>query len=177
MLIGDRWPQRSRNHGTESRRDFQPAALLFGASPAFVGDCDRQLPPGPVPNAVPGHGYPLSLPKDGAVRRRCCGDTGTLKMQHPSSLVDAPLLGQVRFTLMEFLWLKREQTEQKRAKAPFHPQIWVCVQEPAEILFWLKQKTLPRALPLWSLAHSTLDWCCSAALYLNYLSSNCSAWF
>lgn len=106
----------------------------------------------------------------------CCGDTGMGKMQHPSSLVDVPLLGHVQFMLVELSSSKQEQTEQKRAKAPFHPQIWVRAQGLAEIFFWLKQKTLLRALPLWSLAHSNLDWCYSAALYLNYLSSNCSAW-
>lgn len=40
MLMRGRGP---RGQGTEGCRDFQPAALVFGASPAFVGDPDRQL--------------------------------------------------------------------------------------------------------------------------------------
>lgn len=39
MLMGGWGPI---GQGTEGCRDFQPAALVFGASPAFVGDSDRQ---------------------------------------------------------------------------------------------------------------------------------------
>lgn len=38
----------------------------------------------------------------------CCGNTGTVKTQHPSSLVDAPLLGHVQFILVELSLLKQD---------------------------------------------------------------------